>query len=92
MFGVDAFATDYELGLRGDGAGAGTRSTKHVCGIASASNGQYMLTAGTDCEIRYAFPIRGLGTSKGSFLQWHDKIGTACANERYISTVPYTIQ
>ena len=53
MYGVDAFASDYELGLRRGGSSAPARSTEHVCGVASASNGQYMLTAGTDSEIRY---------------------------------------
>ena len=55
MYGVDAFASDDELGLRAGRSGvAGVRSTEHVCGIACASNGGYMLTAGTDSNIRYA--------------------------------------
>lgn len=58
-FGVDAFASDSELGFgsggysggspRGDGS---ARSPHHVCGMASSNNGQYMLTAGTDSAIR----------------------------------------
>jgi hypothetical protein len=55
MYGVDTFASDDELGLRTGGSDSmGVRSKEHVCGIASASNGGYMLTGGTDSKIRYA--------------------------------------
>ena len=50
MYGVDTFASEDELGLRT----GGVQSKGHVCGIAFASNGGYMLTAGTDSKIRCA--------------------------------------
>lgn len=60
-YGVDAFASDGELGLRAGGYSGGSpradgsaRSAHHVCGITSSSDGQYMLTAGTDSIIRCA--------------------------------------
>lgn len=56
MYGVDTFASDDELGLRAGGS-RGARSTEHVCGMTSASNGGYMLTAGTDSKIRCASRI-----------------------------------
>ena len=58
MYGVDKFASDDELGLRAGGSrGVSARSTEHVCGMTSASNGGYMLTAGTDSKIRCASRI-----------------------------------
>lgn len=58
MYGVDTFASDDELGLRAGGSrGVGARTTEHVCGMTSASNGGYMLTAGTDSKIRCASRI-----------------------------------
>lgn len=58
LYGVDAFASDDELGLRTGGGRLGVRSTEHVCSMVSASNGGYMLTAGTDSKIRYV-SVRG---------------------------------
>eukprot|EP01043_Picozoa_sp_COSAG02_P036229 COSAG02_NODE_2640_length_8349_cov_40.398545_3_plen_319_part_00 len=55
MYGVDTFASEDELGLRTGGSeNLGVQSRGHVCGIAFASDGGYMLTAGTDSKIRYA--------------------------------------